>query len=285
MSNTPKVFYISGSSSGFGLILTNKLLEKGCYVAATSRDKQKLTKNVEQSFVTENNFLALEVDVKSDESVKKSIEDTISKFSRIDVVINNCGYSQYGALEELSDEEITECFNVNVFGYIRVIRNSLPHLRANKTFPEGPRIINISSSSGFSSYLPGIGIYGATKHAVEGLSESLSQELLEFGIHVTTILPGPYRTNFSNNIQSPKNPIPEYTSVRKSEAMFSEQSGKQAGDPYTGSDCIIDVAFLEKPPVHFWLGKSAHDAAKRKMERVTEDLKVLYDQSINTQYK
>ncbi|KAM9993769.1 hypothetical protein ACTFIZ_011758 [Dictyostelium cf. discoideum] len=161
-----KFFNITGASKGFGLELTNQLLERGFNVAANSRNKQQLSNSVNNKFITNDNFLALQVDLTSDESVKNSINETISKFTRIDVIINNTGYSQ-------CDKEIRDNFECNVFDVISVIRNAL-HIYVNKFFVNGPRIINISSMAGFIGSFPGF----------------------KFGIHASTVLPGYFRTSF-----------------------------------------------------------------------------------------
>ncbi|KAK5579723.1 hypothetical protein RB653_009409 [Dictyostelium firmibasis] len=282
-----KVFYITGASKGFGLILTNQLLERGFSVAATSRNKQQLSKSVNSKFITNENFLPLEVDLTSDESVKKSIEETLSKFSRIDVIINNAGYSQIGTIEELTDKEVRDNFECNVFGVISVIRNALPHLRSNKFFANGPRIINISSIAGYTGGFPGFSIYSATKFALEGLTEGLNEDLKEFGIHASTVLPGYFRTSFleKGSVCGPSHPINEYTSVRKIQEVHESQiSGNQPGDPEKGCKVIIDHALSENPTVHLFLGPDSIKYANAQIESIQKDIKTNYDASTKTDF-
>ncbi|KAK5579722.1 hypothetical protein RB653_009408 [Dictyostelium firmibasis] len=281
-----KVFYITGASKGLGLILTNQLLERGFSVAATSRNKQQLSKSVNSKFITNENFLPLEVDLTSDESVKKSIEETLSKFSRIDVIINNAGYLQCGTIEELTDKEVRDNFECNVFGVIYVIRNALPHLRTNKFFANGPRIINISSIAGYTGGFPGFSIYSATKFALEGLTEGLNEDLKEFGIHASTVLPGYFRTSFfDSGYNLPSNPIKEYTTVRKVEEIHESQiNGNQPGDPEKGSKAIIDHALSDNPSKNLFLGSDSIRYANTKIESIQNSLKLNFDISIKTDF-
>jgi len=187
MSNT-KVWYITGASKGMGLSLTKQLLAKGHSVVATSRS----ITGFEGLKDNRNNFLPLEVDLKSEESVSASIQKAVEKFGRIDVVINNAGYGLGGALEELSSAEIDENFQVNFFAVVRVVQQVLPFMRRQGS----GHIINISSIAGFA---PGMGwsMYCAAKFAVSGLSEALANDLKPLGIHVTNVMPGWFRTSFA----------------------------------------------------------------------------------------
>ncbi|KAN0038193.1 hypothetical protein ACTA71_000365 [Dictyostelium dimigraforme] len=285
--NDKKVFYVTGASKGFGLELTNQLLERGFNVAATSRNKQQLSKNVNNKFITNENFLPLEVDLTSDESIKKSIEETISKFTRIDVLINNAGYSQCGTIEELTDKEVRDNFECNVFGVISVLRHALPHLRTNKYFANGPRIINISSVAGYTGAFPGFSIYSATKFALEGLTEGLNDDLKEFGIHASTVLPGYFRTSFleKGSVSVPAHPIKEYTAVRKIQEIHENQiNGNQPGDPVKGCKVIIDHALSEKPSLHLFLGPDSMKYAHAKIESIQNDIKSNYDSSSKTDF-
>ncbi|EGC38219.1 hypothetical protein DICPUDRAFT_86619 [Dictyostelium purpureum] len=282
-----KVFYITGASKGFGLILVNQLLERGFNVAATSRNKEQLVNVINNKLVTEENFLPLQVDLTSDESVKKSIEDTISKFTRIDVIINNAGYGQFGTIEELTDKEVRDNFECNLFGVISVVRNALPHLRTNKFFANGPRIINISSIAGFTGSFPGCSIYSSTKFALEGLTEGLGADLKEFGIHVSSVKPGYFRTSFleKDSMAGPANPIKEYTAVRHVQEMHQGQiNGNQSGDPEKGCKVIIDHALSENPSTHLFLGPDSMKYAQSKIESIQNDIKTNHEVASSTDF-
>ncbi|KAN0038192.1 hypothetical protein ACTA71_000364 [Dictyostelium dimigraforme] len=286
--NDQKVFYVTGASKGFGLELTNQLLERGFSVAATSRNKQQLSKNVNNKFITNENFLPLEVDLTSDESIKKSIEETISKFTRIDVIINNAGYAQAGTIEELTDKEVRDNFECNVFGVISVLRHALPHLRTNKYFANGPRIVNISSIAGYNGGFSGTCIFSATKFALEGLTECLNEDLKEFGIHASTVLPGYFRTSFLEkkvSLSSPTHSIKEYTAVRMNQEIHENQiNGNQPGDPVKGCKVIIDHALSEKPSLHLFLGPDSMKYAHAKIESIQNDIKSNYGAASKTDF-
>ncbi|KAN0023762.1 hypothetical protein ACTFIV_008149 [Dictyostelium citrinum] len=282
-----KVFYITGSSKGFGLELTNQLLERGFNVAATSRNKKQLSNSVNNKFITNDNFLALEVDLTSDESIKKSIEDTISKFTRIDVIINNAGYALGGTIEELTDKEIRDIFEINFFATISVLRHSIPHLRTNKLFIGGPRIINISSIAGYTGAISGLTLYISTKFALEGLTEGLNEDLKEFGIHASTVLPGYFRTSLFDKFSfiTPSHPMKEYTAVRKVQEIHENQiNGNQPGDPIKCCKVIIDHSLSENPTTHLFLGPDSIKYAQAKIESIQNDIKSNYDASSKTNF-
>src|SRR6187402_1328545 len=202
--STKKTWFITGASKGLGLVLVKQLLAKGELVAATTRKKADLVKHFPES----DSFLALEVDLVNEQSVKTAIESTVSKFGKIDIVINNAGYGLLGAVEELSDAEARQNFDVNVFGSLNVVRQALPYLRKQQS----GHIFNVSSIGGYLGDFPGFGIYCATKFAMIGFTEALAIEVKPFGINVTAVLPGYFRTNFlnSDSLVTPKAPIADY---------------------------------------------------------------------------
>src|SRR5688572_2933290 len=164
-----KVWFVTGASKGLGLTLVKKLLSEGYQVAATSRNVESLNKAVANDT---SNFLPLQVELLNEVSVAKAIESTIKTFGGIDVLVNNAGFGQLGTLEEMSDAEARQNFDINVFGSLNIIRNVMPHFRAKKA----GHVINISSIAGLLGAFPGWGVYAATKFAVVGLTEALSVE-------------------------------------------------------------------------------------------------------------
>ena len=184
-----KVWFITGASKGLGLELAKKLLSEGKRVAATSRTESALIKELGNP---SEYFLPLEMDLTNEQSVKNAIEVTVSHFKTIDVLVNNAGYGLLGSLEELTDAESRKNYEVNVFGLLNVIRNTMPYMRANKS----GHIFNIASIGGYNGGFPGWGIYCSTKFAVAGLTESLAAEVKEFGVNVTLVYPGYFRTDF-----------------------------------------------------------------------------------------
>lgn len=273
-----KVWYITGASKGLGVSLVKKLLSKGYRVAATSRDIEALETAIGKKA---DSFLPLAVTLTDEESVRKSIGDTLQHFGSIDVIVNNAGYGMIGALEELTDAEARANFDVNVFGSLNVIRQAMPHLREQKS----GHIFNIASIGGFSGGFPGFGIYCATKFAVHGLTESLAHEIKDFGLFATVVMPGYFRTSFlsSGSLSTPNNEIAAYASVRATQTTHTDQyNGQQAGDPDKAADVMIEVAALSQPPIHLFLGADAYGIAGMKMDQVKNDMKALQHSAANT---
>lgn len=277
--NTNKTWFITGASKGFGLLFIEQLLAKGDNVAATSRSIADL----EKAAGTHPNLLPLEVNLTDEQSVKQAIEATIAKFGKLDVVVNNAGYGLLGAIEELSDAESRQNFNVNVFGLLNVVRQSIPYLREQGS----GHIFNISSIGGFVGSFPGFGIYCATKFAVNGLSEGLAAEAKELGINVTIVMPGYFRTNFleSDSLATPKNPIDAYASTRESQKAHQEQiNGNQPGDPAKGVAEIIKAADAPNPPLYLFLGSDAVSMADQKIAQLTAEIDAWRSVSTSTDF-
>ncbi|MGK4567544.1 oxidoreductase [Flavobacterium sp. 3HN19-14] len=279
MKTQTKTWFITGASKGLGLELVTQLLAKGENVAATSRNKSELEKLVGEN----QNFLPLEMNLVDEANVAKAISATIEKFGNLDVVVNNAGYGLFGAVEELSDTEARQNFDVNVFGSLNVIRQALPHLRNQKS----GHIFNISSIGGYLGNFPGFGIYCATKFAVIGFTEALAEEVKDFNINVTAILPGYFRTNFLNpdSLSIPKNQIDAYQSTRDSQELHEKTiNNNQPGDPVKGVAAIIETAAAENPPLHLFLGSDAYALAKNKIESMTSELEEWKKVSVSTDF-
>ena len=273
-----KVWFITGASKGIGLLLAQKLLAQGQRVAATSRTEAGLIKVLGSP---SENFLPLEMDLTNEKSVKNAIEITISHFKTIDVLVNNAGYGLLGTLEELTDEESRKNYDVYVFGLLNVIRNTMPYMRANKS----GHIFNISSIGGYNGGFPGWGIYCSTKFAVAGLTESLAAEVKRFGVNVTLVYPGYFRTDFltDSSLLLPENPIADYKEVRESENAHKESiNGNQPGDPEKLADALIKMSAEENPALHLFLGQDAYDMANVKIESVQQELEKWKEVSVST---
>lgn len=269
MENQQKVWFVTGASKGLGLSLVKKLLSQGYQVAATSRNAADLSAAVGEA--TASSFLPLAMNLKDEESVGQAIAQTINQFGHLDVVVNNAGYGLIGGLEELTDAEARDNFDVNVFGSLNVIRKALPHLRAQKS----GHIINIASIGGFAGNFPGFGIYCATKFAVHGFTESLAAEIRDFGLYATVVSPGYFRTNFlaSDSAVAPKNAIDAYEAVRQSQKAHEEEiNGNQPGDPDKAAEAMIELSNAENPPVHLFLGEDAYNMAYTKIDAIKADL-------------
>jgi NAD(P)-dependent dehydrogenase (short-subunit alcohol dehydrogenase family) len=276
--NTQKVWFVTGASKGLGLALVKKLLAKGFKVAATSRSLPNLIKD---AGTPSDNFLPLKMDVIHEQSVEEAIQKTIAHFNSIDVVVNNAGYGQLGTLEELSDEEARNCFDVNVFGVLNVIRQTMPHLRRQQS----GHVFNISSIGGYAANFPGSGIYCATKFAVAALSEGLFAEAKDFNVKVTLVYPGYFRTDFLNpvSLRTPQKPIDDYAAARASQSFHqNEMNGNQPGDPNRAADVLIKMSSEENPPLHLFLGEDAYNRAYAKIEQVKTELEKWKTDTLST---
>ncbi|UGU18410.1 SDR family oxidoreductase [Sinomicrobium kalidii] len=217
-------------------------------------------------------FLPLNVTLSSDESVAEAIEQTHKKFGRIDIVVNNAGYGIGGTMEELTDKKIRNSFDVNVFGTINVIRHVSPIMRKQG---EGS-ILNISSIAGITPTM-GWSVYGATKHAVIGLTEVLADDLKAFGVKVTLIAPGGFRTNFNNpdSLVLAEKKIDAYAEIHTSLKRFVGMSGSQTGDPEKAAKVMIEVTKMPEPPLYLLLGSDAYSRALSKLELLKTSFKQL----------
>ncbi|MBO9586739.1 MAG: SDR family NAD(P)-dependent oxidoreductase [Flavobacterium sp.] len=275
-----KVWFITGASKGLGLELAKKLLAEGFKVAATSRNESSLIAALGDS---SENFLPLEMDLVNEKSVQAAISKAINHFKTIDVLVNNAGYGLLGTLEELTDAEARKNYEVNVFGLLNVIRNTMPHMRAAKS----GHIFNISSIGGYYGEFPGWGIYCSTKFAVAGLTESLAAEIKPFGVHATIVYPGYFRTDFlkDSSLLLPENPIAEYKNVRESESAHKDDiNGNQPGDPVKLAEALIKVSQDQNPPLHLFLGEDAFNMANQKIASVQGELGQWKEVSVGTNF-
>lgn len=263
-----KVWLVTGASKGLGLALIRKLLQEGFRVVGTTRDTRSLREEID---APSDVFLPLAVKLTDDQDVRRAIEQSIAHFGQLDVVVNNAGFGQIGTLEELSDEEARANFDVNVFGALNVIRHAMPFLRQQGS----GHIFNIASVGGYFAGFPGWGIYCATKFAMAGFTESLADEIREFGLHATVVYPGYFRTDFLNqgSIRTAKQPIGAYSAARKLEqAHLDDINGNQANDPGKAADVLIAISKEANPPVHLFLGKDAYDMFQKKNELTGKDV-------------
>jgi len=256
-----KVWFITGASKGLGLTLAKQLLNNGHLVAVTSRNTAALIRELGNENTA--NFLPLKVELANEQSVSSAIQQTYQRFGKIDVVVNNAGYGIGGTMEELSDRETRDSFDVNVFGTINVIRHVLPIMRKQSS----GHIINISSIAGIAPST-GWSVYAATKHAVIGLTEVLADDVKSLGIRVTLIAPGTFRTNFNNpdSLILAKNTIDAYSHIRTLNDSFAAASGTQAGDPEKAAKVLMEITDMEQPPLYLLLGSDAYSRALTKLD-------------------
>jgi NAD(P)-dependent dehydrogenase (short-subunit alcohol dehydrogenase family) len=263
------VWFITGCSTGFGRELAKILLARGDRVAVTARDKAKVADLIEGYAQT---ALALTLDVEKQREIEAAVEAARKTFGRIDVLVNNAGYGYLAAIEEGDDADIRAMFDTNVFGLAAMTRAVLPIMRAQRS----GAIVNISSMGGFIGF-PGFGYYAATKFAVEGMSESLSEEVAPFGIKVVIVEPGPFRTDWAGrSIKTPTRPIEAYAETAIARRRQTQAySGSQPGDPVRAAEAIIATVEQANPPLRLPLGNLAYDAIGAELEAVRKEHEVV----------
>ncbi len=256
-TSSQRTWFITGCSSGFGRALAERALARGHRVVATARQPEQI---VPLTIEYPETCQVIGLDVTVPAAVQAAIAEAAALFDGLDVVVNNAGRGLIGALEELSDDQIERNFDTNFFGALAVIRAALPFLRAQGR----GHIVNISAAAVIGNY-PGFSIYGAAKWALEGVSESLAAELKPFGIKVTIVQPGPFRTDFiARSLERAEAHIPDYErSSGKFQRVIESMDGKQPGDPTKAAEAIIAAVESETPPLRLVLGKYANDKARR----------------------
>ncbi|MFI7166354.1 SDR family NAD(P)-dependent oxidoreductase [Rhodococcus erythropolis] len=239
-----KVWFITGSSRGFGREFALAALERGDRVAATARDTTTLTELVKRFG---DAVLPLRVDVTDRAQVFEAVAAAKERFGRLDVVVNNAGYSLIGAVEELGEQELRDQLETNVFGVFHVTQAVLPVLRGQGS----GHIIQISSALGVATF-GGTGGYSASKFALEGLSDALAQEVAAFGIKVTLIEPGAFATDFASSSVFTAHSQDTYAPLYASLAEMG--AGAQTPGPEAVGDAILQLVDAEEPPLRVFFG-------------------------------
>ena len=242
-----KVWFITGTSRGFGREWALAALERGDSVAATARDLSSL-----DDVVTAygDAVLPISLDVTDREAAFAAVAQAHQHFGRLDVVVNNAGYGQFGMVEELSEEEARAQIETNLFGALWVTQAALPFLRAQGS----GHLLQVSSIGGISAF-PMIGIYHASKWGLEGLSQALAQEVAGFGIKVTLIEPGGYSTDWSGSSAGRAEPLAAYDEVRARTERWRASRGAP-GDPVATRDAVLALVDSDDPPLRVFFGKS-----------------------------
>ena len=248
-----KVLFITGASRGFGKIWTEAFLQRGDKVAATSRNIDGLS-DLARKYG--NALLPIQLDVTDREASFAAVNKAKEHFGRIDVVINNAGYGLFGAIEETSEQEARDQMEANVFGLLWVTQAVLPIMRAQG---QG-HIIQLSSILGIATS-PVLGLYNASKFAVEGLSETLAAEVKPFGIKVTLVEPNGFSTDWSGTSAIHTTPMKEYEEVKA--AFYASITPGFFGDPEATKDAILKLVDSPQPPLRLFLGKVALPWAKQ----------------------
>ncbi len=273
-----RVWFITGTSSGFGRVLAESVLAAGDRVVATARDVTTVSDLAERE---PQRVVAVPLDVTDPATVDAAVERAIATFGQIDVLVNNAGRGMIGALEELTDEQTRAVLDTNVFGVLAVTRAVLPHMRSRRH----GHIVQISSVGGVVGN-PGHAIYATSKFALEGMSEALAGEVGPLGIRVTIVEPGPFRTDFAGRSMTFADPIPDYadTPAGKLRAAFTHQDGVQPNDPARAATAIMRVVSDDAAPLRLPLGPEAVSRIREKLQRQLADLDRWESVSIDTRY-
>ncbi|NAS22382.1 SDR family NAD(P)-dependent oxidoreductase [Herbidospora sp. NEAU-GS84] len=264
---TPATWFVTGTSRGLGLELVRQLLEAGHNVTATTRSTERLTEAL--AGVDTSRLLALEVDLADETAVADAVRRTTERFSRLDVVVNNAGYGFLASVEDTTDADARRMFDVQVFGVWNVLRAVLPIFRTQKS----GHVVNVSSVLGLVS-VPGWGLYCAGKFALEGMSEALAAEVAEFGVKVTLVEPGYFRTSFltTDSLALPTSTTEGYEAIRQMTDDHLNLQGSQLGDPVKGAAAIISLVASGDGPLRRLLGSDAYSYATGKVRALQADI-------------
>ena len=268
-----KTWFITGTSRGFGKEWAQAALKRGDKVAATARDTSSL-----DDLVAEHSgaVLPIALDVTDRDAAFAAVKQAHEHFGALDVVVNNAGYGQFGFIEELSEQELRDQIETNVFGALWVTQAALPFLRAQGS----GHFLQVSSIGGISAF-PGIGAYHASKWALEGFSQSLAQEVAEFGIKVTLIEPGGFSTDWSGSSAKRAEPLEAYDAAR--EKSKNRSSAADPGDPTASADAILKLVDADEPPLRCFLGKAPLGIAEKDYESRLETWREWQDLALAAQ--
>ncbi|KYQ93882.1 short-chain dehydrogenase/reductase (SDR) family protein [Tieghemostelium lacteum] len=258
-NNNSKVWIITGCTSGTGLALAEKLIEIGHRVVGTSRD---ISKFKELAISKNDNFFGIQLDITSEKAVQEAISEILNKFGRIDVLVNNAGMGFLGSVEEVTDREHRDLFDVLYFGPLNLIRNILPLFRTQKS----GHIFNISSTAGIRSFVRS-GAYSGAKFALLGMSDSLHDDVKEFGVNVTCIVLGYFHTGFTSNYGGANDMIPEYDTAKFwKNLMDSIKPLLVPGDVKRFAEIVIETEKSENPPKELYIGPDSFSAAEGRIQ-------------------
>jgi len=277
MSHTPQTWFITGTSSGIGRLLTEKLLARGDRVAATLRKTDALDDLKAQYG---DRLWTTSLDVTDTPAIRDVVARAFEAFGRIDVVVSNAGYGLFGAGEEVTDAQITHQIDTNLIGSIQLIRAALPHLRAQG----GGRILQVSSEGGQIAY-PNFSLYHATKWGIEGFVEAVAQEVAPFGIAFTLVEPGPARTDFAAGLVSPP-PMAEYddTPAGAVRRAVTDGSFELIGDPAKMAQAMIDSTARTPAPRRLTLGSTSYASIRTALEGRLAELEAQKDVAFSTDF-
>ncbi|OQP55840.1 short-chain dehydrogenase/reductase [Niastella yeongjuensis] len=272
-----KVWFITGSSRGLGRALTEAVLAKGDKVAATARTPQQLDDLVSKY---PQQILPLRLDVTNKKEITSAVEQAVTHFGRIDVLVNNAGFGVVGAAEAFTDEQVRSQLETNLYAPIEITRVVLPYMRKQR----GGRILQISSVGGRSGN-PGVSVYQAAKFGLSGFSEALSKEVAPLGIKVTSVEPGGFRTDWAGDSMTYAPAIEGYETTVNARAEYF-QSGKfvPVGDPVKAAQAMVNLVEHPEPPMHLILGSEAAGMLKQADENRKAEFEKWLPVSLSTDH-
>ena len=244
----PKTWFITGTSRGFGREWAIAALDRGDQVAATARDLASLDDLVAKYGQA---IMPIRLDVTDRVACFAAVRQARERFGRMDVVVNNAGYGQFGMVEEISEAQIRAQLETNLLGALWVTQAALPYLRGQGS----GHIVQVSSIGGISAFL-NTGAYHASKWALEGLSQSLAQEVAGFGVKVTLIEPSGYATDWAGSSARHATPLPAYDAVRQDAAQARARRFPAPGDPAATRDAVLRLVDTPDPPLRLFLGEA-----------------------------
>jgi NAD(P)-dependent dehydrogenase (short-subunit alcohol dehydrogenase family) len=253
-----KVWFITGTSRGFGREWAIAALERGDKVAATARDTSTLD---DLAAKYGGALLPIRLDVRDHDADFAAVKQAHDHFGRLDIVVNNAGYGQFGFIEELSEAEAREQIETNLLGALWITQAALPYLREQRS----GHIIQVSSIGGISAFA-NVGIYHASKWGLEGFSQALAQEVEPFGIHVTLIEPGGFSTDWAGPSAKHATELPAYADVRAETERRRAQRTAKMGDPKASASAVLKIVDAEKPPLRVFFGSIPLQIAKADYE-------------------
>jgi len=276
-STMQKTWFITGAGRGLGADIAKAALRAGDRVVAAGRSRAALSDRLGPNG---ERLLAVELDVNNEAQAQAAVDAAVARFGTIDVLVNNAGYGHLGLFEETTVQDVHAQFGTNLFGVFSVTRAVLPVMRAARK----GRIFNVSSLAGMRGVAFG-SLYCASKFALEGFSESLAQEVAPFGIQVTIVEPGPFRTEFlsAESIRYGAHAIADYDEQRTAlRASFEQRNGRQPGDPQKLAEAVVRLASEAQPPMRFVAGTIAFDSIKVKLDTMQAELERWRPLSVGT---
>lgn len=253
-----KVWFITGTSRGFGREWAIAALERGDKVAATARDTATLD-DLAQKYG--DALLPIALDVTDRDADFAAVKQAHDHFGRLDIVVNNAGYGHFGFIEEISEQEARDQFETNVFGALWITQAALPYLRTQRS----GHIIQVSSIGGVVAF-QNLGIYHASKWALEAFSQSLAQEVEAFGVHVTLIEPGGFSTDWAGSSSRRSTLLSDYKEVHEEADRVRAQRVTKPGDPKASAAAVLKIVDAEKPPLRVFFGELPLQLAKAEYE-------------------